>query len=136
MSKSPQRRFEKMENVCDKRYPCLFCQKELAKLPRHLETAHSNERDVMMWVSCTNKSLKQQLYVKMKNQGAHIHNQAILREGSGNLKVKYRPQTDCSVANYIPCSQCYMCIYANATCGNTQRYALSKKKQTLRIKCA
>lgn len=96
------------KRVYDKRYPCLFCQKELAKLPRHLETAHSNEREVMMWVSCTTKSLKQQLYIKMKNQGAHIHNQAMLREGSGNLKVKYRPQTDCSVANYIPCSDCYV----------------------------
>lgn len=75
----------------DKRYPCPFCEKQLAKLPRHLRSAHKNE---------DNLDLKKYLatgdgaaLTKLRNKGRHEWNQKVRETGRGMVEPVYRSKS-------------------------------------------
>jgi len=93
--------------VYDKRYYCLYCDKPLAKLCPHLVTQHSNETYVAEMLSKDKHSQKKSL-IKLRNLGNHKHNCDVIRSGTGELIVAYRPR-QCAAfnENYVPCPNCY-----------------------------
>lgn len=75
----------------NKKHVCFYCEISQAKLPRHLQSAHSDESAVRDWMGETNITLKNAKLTKIRNLGNHINNCKVLEEGRGELLVKYRP---------------------------------------------
>ena len=88
---------------------CFFCERPQSKITRHWESQHGNEREVALILSCSQKSMKEKLVIKLRNHGNHLHNMKVLREGQGTLEVAYRPRPS-DVRHhtyYLPCTYCY-----------------------------
>jgi len=90
----------------DKKFYCLYCEKPQAKLPRHLETKHKDETEVSKYLTATNKKSKQNMMLKLRNLGNYKHNSEVLRQGSGDLIVAYRPSVTVPAEHYTPCEYC------------------------------
>ena len=91
----------------DKKQFCYYCSEPQAKLPRHLDSVHRLEPDVVLLRCKSGKSRKQQL-CKLRNLGNHLHNSDVLRKGEGTLIVAYRPSNADENPNlYGPCPHCY-----------------------------
>lgn len=58
-------------------------------------------------MACDDTKTKLKMLTKLRNQGNHIHNQAVLRAGKGILNVVYRPSNATSVTSYVPCTYCF-----------------------------
>lgn len=96
----------------NKKKYCPYCYNSYSKLPRHMESAHSDEKEVysiMNSHSSEEKKLREKTLYKIKNLGNHIHNIKVLREKKGSLVVVYRPPENAKVDpyKYLPCSSCY-----------------------------
>lgn len=89
---------------------CIFCNEKKTKLCTHFKAKHSNEVDVIDWLQTKDNTLKVQKLKRMRNIGNHRHNCEVLRQGTGELIVTYRPSSDGIPANpddYGPCPHCY-----------------------------
>ena len=91
----------------DKKHVCFYCEISQAKLPRHLQSAHSDESAVKDWMDETDSKLKTAKLTKIRNLGNHINNCKVLEEGKGELLVKYRPVESVDPAEFVPCPTCY-----------------------------
>ncbi|XP_071853109.1 uncharacterized protein [Apostichopus japonicus] len=91
----------------NKKHVCFYCEISQAKLPRHLQSAHSDESAVRDWMGETNITLKNAKLTKIRNLGNHINNCKVLEEGRGELLVKYRPVGSVDPAEFVPCPTCY-----------------------------
>ena len=74
-----------------------------SKLPRHLQSFHKEEREVVEIVSENNPSARKKLLLKIRNLGNHRHNCQVLRGGEGVLIVGYRPKHKAVPHDYGPC---------------------------------
>jgi len=96
------------KRIRDKKYHCLYCGLEVAQLPRHLYSIHSDEHEVVELMAATDHGKRNQLLMKIRNMGNHKHNLTVLREGSGKITVVYRPNCDGGNSSaYVPCPHCY-----------------------------
>ena len=91
----------------DKKYYCVYCEKPQSKLPRHLETTHQDEPEVVQALSDKDKKSRQAKLTKIRNLGNHKHNCEVLKSGVGAIIVSYRPKASCSPEDYGPCQYCY-----------------------------
>lgn len=95
----------------DKQYFCLYCSKPQYKLPRHLETHHKEEKEVAVYLAETDKGLREQMLLKIRNLGNHRHNTSVIRSKRGELVVAYRPPSNTTSPvewrDYVPCEHCY-----------------------------
>lgn len=91
----------------DKKDYCCYCLQPQSKLPRHLQTRHPEESDVVEFVQDKSKAARQTLLCKLRNLGNHIHNCEVKRENRGTLIVGYRPSGHVDAEDYGPCSYCY-----------------------------
>ncbi|XP_072182362.1 uncharacterized protein [Diadema setosum] len=91
----------------DKKYICLYCEKPVTKLPRHLVKVHYNEAAVIDFVHEKDQTTKEAKLAKLRNLGNHRHNMDVLQKGKGSLMVKKRPSPGADPRDYIPCSYCY-----------------------------
>ncbi len=91
----------------DKKHFCFYCEVPQSKLPRHLQSCHKEESEVVEIASETNPSARKILLWKIRNVGNHRHNCQVLREGRGALIVGYRPNHKVSSREYGPCIYCY-----------------------------
>ena len=58
----------------DKKHFCFYCDVPQAKLPRHLQSCHKEEREVVELASQTNASARKRLLLQLRNLGNHRHN--------------------------------------------------------------
>ena len=91
----------------DKKHYCFYCDEPQAKLPRHLQSRHKEEREVVEIASETDVSARKKLLLYIRNIGNHRHNCQVLREGKGVLIIVYRPNHEASPHAYGPCIHCY-----------------------------
>ncbi|XP_041466961.1 uncharacterized protein LOC121417348 [Lytechinus variegatus] len=91
----------------DKKYFCLYCEKSVSKIPRHLVKLHYTEAAVIDFVHEKDPILKDAKLAKLRNLGNHRHNMHVLQKGKGSLIVKKRPTLGADPREYIPCSYCY-----------------------------
>lgn len=93
--------------VWDKHQYCVFCSKAFAKLPRHMESAHSGEREVAEALMYDKKSKERsKKWEILRNKGNHSHNVEVLKKGEGFIIPVKRPTKSVSASCYLPCKQC------------------------------
>lgn len=93
----------------DKKFYCLFCLKPQSKLKRHLleSKEHENEDEVMQLKAEQDQKKQDALVIKLRNLGNFLHNSKVVKEGKGQIAVKYRPKENEDTDNYGPCPHCY-----------------------------
>lgn len=91
----------------DKKQMCFYCEKPQSKLARHLRSVHNDMDAVCDWMAESDAHLKDAKLTKLRNLGNHVHNCNVLKEGHGELIVKYRPTVEVDVKDFVPCSSCY-----------------------------
>lgn len=95
------------KRVWDKHQVCVYCEKLYAKLPRHMEAAHSTEIEVAEILSLNKKSKERsKKWEILRNKGNHAHNVQVLQKGSGYIIPVKRPTFLVSASLYLPCKQC------------------------------
>ena len=96
--------------VYDKTHSCFFCNKEYAKIARHLQQVHGEEEEVKeaLKYPANNEKRKKQ-FEKLCRMGNFNHNMRVLELKKGELKVVRRPTSEGSSnpANYLPCKFCH-----------------------------
>ena len=91
----------------DKKYACPFCSKNVAKLPRHLNSCHKGEPEVVDVYSYPAGSVARRLCLeKLHRLGMFKFNSAVYQQKSGTLKPMRRPAKQCAAADYTPCEHC------------------------------
>jgi len=92
---------------------CIFCQKYISKMARHLTDCHRTEPEVVEAMSLPLKSAeRRQKFEHLMCVGDYYHNIAVLESGHGHLIVLRRPTgTECSMRSiqprdYTPCPGC------------------------------
>ncbi|KAL2093744.1 hypothetical protein ACEWY4_011056 [Coilia grayii] len=65
---------------------CLFCKKQVTKLPRHLETHHYEQERVAKALSYPKGSKERKMCLKLlQRKGNRVHNIRVLKEGKGDI---------------------------------------------------
>ncbi|XP_060081304.1 uncharacterized protein LOC132560656 [Ylistrum balloti] len=102
---------ENGKKIWDKKHYCLYCNKPFAKLPRHLETKHKDEIDVIKLRSLDRRSKEQKsaratLIDKLRKAGNYNHNIEVLKSGQGEVVPKKSLSKSRSSDDYLPCRHC------------------------------
>ncbi|XP_033747261.1 uncharacterized protein LOC117332456 [Pecten maximus] len=93
-----------------KRQCCVYCDKLITTLSRHMERKHSNEEQVAKILMMPKKSsARRYAWESLLAKGNYNHNYEVLEKGKGTLITKYRPRKgEVKEANkYVPCDSCY-----------------------------
>lgn len=81
---------------------CYVCQKPQSKIARHLET-HKTEAEVKEALSYPKRSVKRRLLLeKLRNRGNFQHNLGVLKNGTGQIKLKRTSKQ----SKFIHCVYC------------------------------
>ena len=103
----------KGSRLWDKKHYCVFCMKQYAKIPRHMEQCHSSENEVAS-ILCLPKSSKERKskWDLLRNKGNMAHNNEIIKEGKGEIIPFRRPSVmeEKEQGSYLPCSICFAFI--------------------------
>lgn len=97
--------------IRDKKHCCLFCDKLLINLARHLENCHAEENDVAKLLVLPKKSTERRVgFIKIARKGDYFHNINILTKKQGELIIARRPSANqakaCTYKDYLPCPDC------------------------------
>ncbi|ESO91855.1 hypothetical protein LOTGIDRAFT_163214 [Lottia gigantea] len=94
----------------DKVQACVYCDKCVAKLPRHLEQKHSDEIEVAFALSLPkNSKRRKRKWKEITNLGNYKQNTTVIGNGSGSIIPCKRPCIGQTVesTDFLPCSSCY-----------------------------
>ncbi|KAG5868240.1 hypothetical protein JTB14_028844 [Gonioctena quinquepunctata] len=97
----------------DKKYFCIYCKKNISKLPRHLYTNHEKEPEVIKILSLPPKCRERMdLISEIQSRGIFFYNTITIKSGNGIIMPKRRPNpgSEQSVSKYIPCPSCFQLI--------------------------
>lgn len=84
---------------------CFVCQKPVFKIARHFRTHIKEDSDIAKALSLPVMSkTRKELLEKLRNRGNFMHNNEVLKNGSGSLKVKRKAKGDNK--NYEYCIHC------------------------------
>ncbi|XP_048861690.1 uncharacterized protein LOC125729875 isoform X20 [Brienomyrus brachyistius] len=90
-----------------KKQYCLFCGKPYSKIARHLESAHSDEKEVAKALQFSKNSRERHIQLSiLRKRGNFTHNVDTVRGGSGNMVACYRPTKTRKAKDYIHCLHC------------------------------
>ncbi|XP_055084370.1 uncharacterized protein LOC129457004 [Periophthalmus magnuspinnatus] len=90
-----------------KRQYCLFCQKPIYKIARHLGTVHRDEQDVALAFSFRKGSKKRKEMLRsLKNRGNFSHNAIVASSGIGELVACRRPGASQPPQAFVHCMFC------------------------------
>ena len=109
----PKRKLYVQQSESDrksKKHSCLYCQKHLVKIARHLGQRHSNEYDVAKALRLAINSKERKIaWSALVKQGDYNHNYSVIDKGSGCIIPKYRvkPSRPSDVGIYLPCEYCF-----------------------------
>ncbi|XP_062421876.1 uncharacterized protein LOC119228025 isoform X2 [Pungitius pungitius] len=85
---------------------CYVCGKPQSKISRHLKT-HKTDAEIVKAFSLPEHSKERKILVeKMRNKGNFRHNTAVLKDGTGPLKVKRKPKAKALAGKFIHCMYC------------------------------
>lgn len=96
----------------DKSQYCLYCNKKISKIGRHLLSMHKEELDVKRLISLKDEKCvasrkeKDLLFEKLRKRGNFTHNQKVYTDGFGELVVEKRPSVDAPYHHFLPCEYC------------------------------
>ncbi|KAG7501391.1 zinc finger MYM-type protein 4-like [Solea senegalensis] len=86
---------------------CFVCGKGVIKVIRHLARHAEEEPEIAKVLALPKGSKEQKLALaKLRNQGNFIHNQKVVRNNSGRLKIGRRLNRKVNLDKYAPCLHC------------------------------
>ncbi|XP_057183197.1 uncharacterized protein LOC130549867 isoform X3 [Triplophysa rosa] len=84
---------------------CFVCQKPVFKIARHFKTHIKEDGDIAKALSLpAGSKTRKELLEKLRNRGNFMHNNEVLKSGSGSLKVKRKAKGDSKKYEY--CIHC------------------------------
>lgn len=102
-------------------------------------TAHSKEDRVKEYAQCKDTKTKENMLMRMRNIGNHLHNIKVLKQGQGTLIVVHRPSEQThpdAHRDYVPCPDCYgyfrKSLLYRHECHNSKREAKVKANDRVR----
>ncbi|XP_068431806.1 uncharacterized protein [Clinocottus analis] len=97
----------KPKDACPKNY-CYVCGKSFHKVIRHLVTHAAEVPEIAEAAALPKTSKKRKTIMsELRNRGNYQHNQEVLSNNSGELKVKRRPRsTEISAKAFVHCRHC------------------------------
>lgn len=106
-SKSKKAKSEgKYTSFTTKNY-CCVCGKVMSKIARHLARHADEDPEVAEAFAFPKKSHKRKMLLdRLRNKGNYIHNQEVLRNKSGALKLRRRPISSQNEEEYKHCPYC------------------------------
>lgn len=93
----------------NKRHACLFCEKVMPNMARHLSLKHHEEAEVAKILILPKKSKeRRRLWEEIVNKGNFHHNYSVIEKGKGIIIPKYRKddKSKADVKDYVPCYYC------------------------------
>ena len=93
-----------------KNHSCLYCEKQISKMARHLEQVHADELEVAKVLNLTKKSKERRAaWAALVNKGDFNHNYSVIENGSGCIIPRYRarPTQLSQTSDYVPCEYCW-----------------------------
>ncbi|XP_071829875.1 uncharacterized protein [Apostichopus japonicus] len=115
----------------NRQHCCLFCEKNVTKLPRHLETHHADEILVMKAMLLPKRSAERNAILEeIRKKGDNAYNCRVLKEGKGKLLVYKRPKLGTMhVEDYIPCPDCQGYFAKKSLWRHQKKCTLKKAKE-------
>ncbi|XP_076843861.1 uncharacterized protein LOC143488824 isoform X1 [Brachyhypopomus gauderio] len=96
-----------VRTIHGKKQSCLYCNRLVSKIARHLESKHAKEKDVTHALSFPKGSKTRKLLLKqLRNKGNYEHNIEVIQNGNGEIIPLKRPKKDRSLNDYEPCPHC------------------------------
>lgn len=96
---------------------CFVCQKPVFKIARHFRTHIKKDSDIAKALSLPVRSKTRKEYLeKLRNRGNFMHNNEVLKNRSGSLKVKRRLKVITKIMSTV--STARGCFYG-PSCGDT-----------------
>lgn len=95
-------------NIKNKLHACLYCDKLLANIARHLELVHSKEHAVCKILMLPKKKKskgRRRMWEEQVNKGDFSHNISVFERGNGMIIPKKRSE-NCTVSDLVPCNKC------------------------------
>lgn len=92
--------------ILSKKNYCYVCGKPQSKISRHLKTHKTHAEIVHAFSLPEHSKERKKILVKMRNKGNFRHNAEVLKEGTGQLKVKKKPKAEAVAGNFIHCMYC------------------------------
>jgi len=99
------------KKLWDKKHYCVYCEKAFAKLPRHLESIHKHELDVIKLRSL-DRRVKEQCVARnkiidaLRKKGDYSHNLRVLESDHGEVVTKKSLSKVKDNDAYLPCQHC------------------------------
>ena len=90
----------------NRKLPCLFCEKSVFHMSRHLDRKHSEEPLVAAALATSVKPDKALALRKIQFSGIYKHNVGVLQKNTGVLIVGRAPATTREASDYLPCEFC------------------------------
>ncbi|XP_071840335.1 uncharacterized protein [Apostichopus japonicus] len=115
----------------NRQHCCLFCEQNVTKLPRHLETHHADEILVMKAMLLPKRSAERNAILEeIRKKGDNAYNCRVLKEGKGKLLVYKRPKLGTMhVEDYIPCPDCQGYFAKKSLWRHQKKCTLKKAKE-------
>lgn len=105
-SKEPQKSKNSFSRRSGKNY-CYVCGEGFLKITRHLKRHADEEPDIAKAVALRkNSKERKKLFGLLRNRGNYKHNQEVLRNNSGELKLKRRPTKPVTAKELLHCPYC------------------------------
>lgn len=115
----------------NKIHHCLYCNKEVQKMSKHLKNKHSNEIDVAKALSCKVNSKERKVQLDyIRNKGNFAHNLKVLESKEGRLIPCKQPKKETEGAEYLHCVHCYGLFKRKAMWRHFQVCKLNPKSTT------
>ena len=107
---------------------CFYCKKSKTNLSRHFILQHAEEDDVKTMVE--EPSQREDILVKLRHLGNHLHNNRVMRKGRGELAVVYRQKKPGLTAHqYVPCPHCFGWFTAGTLYKHGKLCRFNKRKE-------
>ena len=127
-------------NYTNKRHACLYCDKVMPNMARHLTLKHQNESEVAKILLLPKKTKERRLmWEELVNRGDFNHNYSVIEKGNGIVIPKYRKNDTTEVKDYVPCYYCKG-FYKRTdlwrhttTCGGKSEELKSVKKNAVKL---
>ncbi|PIK32889.1 hypothetical protein BSL78_30299 [Apostichopus japonicus] len=97
------------KRMWDRVHCCLYCEKVVPKIARHLQTHHAGEALVVKALLLPKKSsARNAVFEDIRKKGDYAYNSKVIKEGMGELLVYKRPKVGTmGPADYLPCPHCH-----------------------------
>lgn len=119
----------------DKRQSCFYCGKLLTQMPKHLERAHSNEKDVKAFINLKPGDPKRiSILNKLRNTGNYIHNTKVLETKCGTLIPQRRQQEMKSPSKFVPCANCHQFFLKSRLSKHKRKCESNQNSSTLNMR--